>query len=488
MDLAEYETDDPIEVSTPDTPVQSSASSPTPGSRLLEATDSNDVYSGRYQVALNRLPRLRENLKKLNKRAGKLGAEPFTMTLGRRGEEFLEDRSEGRAALIQWIEVTLTGRYVALGDYRIKAVMNHRDEVYSAVGSFRIPSRYINCAPDCDHCKLKRERATTYLLADREGNLAHVGRSCLEDFTGHSPEHALSATSIFEEFRAQMDQSDPDDGPSATVRYEAALPILPFLAVIARRIRTAGWVSGSTARSNAELGIEPSVSTAGAAMDELKRFRLSPDRLTLDAVEVDDEDRALATAAIAYAREKYAALDDQPYIEAFDATMRALVRSELFITRLAGMAAYTARMYISEVVEPPLRARREANSDYVGVEKERREFTVRVERLIPVSGYMAGSTTMIHILSDENGNQLKWANNGGASSDLVAGHAYVVKATVKKHEAYNNVRQTHLTRVAVVQELDALPAPQVTEQAAGNAAANGDTLKAEALDDRAPAP
>jgi hypothetical protein len=396
------------------------------------ADANDDDYSFVGQVALNRLPTLRENLAKLNRKAGKCGAAPFKMVLGRKGEEFVEDRSEGRSAHIQWVEVTLTGKVFALGDYKIRAVIDHRHETCTAVGNFKVPTRYIGCEPDCDHCKTKRDRAKTFILQDSVGSLSAVGKSCLEDFTGHAPEHALAATSIYDEFRAQMAELQDDEGGRRSPSFEPALPTLPFLAVISNLIRTQGWVSKPVAKANREYLKEPSESTADAAIRLLAKLRLPHDRITLDSVDVADEDRELAVAALRYARAKYAELLDQDTVEAFDASMRSVTLRDSFITKHSGLAAYALRMYLREVVEPSKQLKAREASEYIGVVKKREEFTLTVHRLVPISG--AFNNSMLHLCTDAGGNQVTWRNSGSREADLETGRSYVVKANFKKHD------------------------------------------------------
>lgn len=406
-----------------------------------------EVYSFKARIAQNRLPVLRANLDKLNRKAEKLGVAPFTVALGRRGEEFIENRSEGLSAHIQWIEVTLTGQSFALGDYRVRAMINHRDNMSSTVGNFRIPSQYLNCDPYCDHCKKVRARTRTWLLQDPEGNVSTVGSSCLEDFTGHAPEHALAATSIHTEFAEQC--AALQGGYEDLVRggkYEPATDSLPYLAIVHRLIRTGGWVSRETARSNREYGLEPNVSTSDMAIEVMKKH--SP------GGEIDDvrlgitpEDRARAAAALHHARAKYADLLDKPDVEGFECNMRSVTLADTFPTRYAPLAAYAMRMYLREVVEPALLIKPAEQSEHVGTQGKREVFTVTVQRLVPIeSNY---GTSMLHMLIDAAGNHLTWRNSGSRESDLQAGNTYTIKATVNRHDEYKGIKQTVLNRVAI---------------------------------------
>lgn len=407
-------------------------------------------YSFQFRIAQNRLPILRANLAKLNRRAEKLGAEPFTIELGRKGQEFIEDRSEGYAATIDWVEVTVSGKPFSLGDYRVRAVIDHRNDTYRTVGNYAIPTRFIGCDPQCDHCKTKRDRTKTYLLTDPSGNVSAVGSSCLEDFTGHAPDHALAATSIWTEFSAQMKamQGGYEDDVKG-VKLEPAAPTVPFLAMVSRLIRVQGWVSKDKANHNREYGIEPYVSTAETALDAVvKNIGAGSVEAIMAKLDLPMEDIETANTALAYVREKYANLLDQPAAQAFDLNMRTATHGNAFIHRLAGFAAFAVRMYQREVLEPAQKARAAAQSDFVGTIGKREVFTVTVQRLIPIEGQFG--MRMLHVLEDERGNSLVWRNSGSGSSDLEVGKTYTIKATVTDHEIRNDVRQTKLSRVATI--------------------------------------
>jgi hypothetical protein len=415
-------------------------------------------YSLRLRIAQNRLPVLRANLAKLNRRAEKLGAAPFTVEVGRRGQTFIEERSEGYAATINWIEVTVSGTPFSLGDYRVRAIIDHRDDTYRTVGNFVIPTRFVGCDPQCDHCKTKRDRIKTFLLTDPSGNVSAVGSSCLEDFTGHAPDHALAATSIWTEFSARMKemQDEYEDGVKG-ITLEPAAPIVPFLAMVSRLIRTQGWVSKDKANQNREYGIEPSVSTAEAALKAVvKNLGAESVEAIIARLDLPIEDIETANSALAYVRGKYEHLLEEPTAQAFDLNMRTATHGNVFIQRLAGFAAFTVRMYQREVLEPAQKARAAAQSDFVGTIGEREIFTVIVQRLIPIESQFG--MRMLHVLEDERGNSLVWRNSGSGSSDLEVGKTYTVKATVTDHAIHNDVRQTKLSRVATI-DTPALDAP-----------------------------
>lgn len=65
------------------------------------------------------------------------------------------------------------------------------------------------------------------------------------------------------------------------------------------------------------------------------------------------------------------------------------------------------------------------------------------------AGY--GMTTMyVHTFKDPDGNMLVWKTNSNSLSELCHGVEVNIKATIKEHSEYKNVKQTVLTRCKVV--------------------------------------
>lgn len=416
------------------------------------AVESGDEYEFRSVIAANRLDVLRGNLRRLNRKAAKHGVAAFRMTIGRFSEEFLENRSEGFAAHVKTVQVTLSGQRFSLGKYRVGAELNHRDDTFQAFGGFKIPGKYVGCQPSCDHCQTARDRATTYLLESADGELKQVGASCVEEFSGVAPEHALAATSIWAEFAAMQEELQ-GESPKESAIFHPAMPLEPFLAIVSRRIRQEGWVSSSVANANREAMMLPDKPTARAALEEIedlvKRSKcdlvLSPD--------VDPQDLEIAAAALAHARASYADIPDRLEVEAFDANMWSVARNDVFVDKHAGFAAFIVRKYESEVLEPRRREAQSITSTHVGTEGKRDEFTVTVGRKIPMEG--AYGIRMLCLMSDQHGNQLRWVASG--NPDIEVGKTYLVKATVKKHDEYKGILQTHLSRVAPVREIESSP-------------------------------
>ncbi|WP_069340888.1 hypothetical protein [Pandoraea sp. ISTKB] len=406
-------------------------------------------------IAANRLPELRENLKRLNRRAEKHGVQPFSLQVGEYGHTFLEDRSEGYGVHLRTVRVTLKGTAFALGDYTVMASLNHKDAQYFAAPGYAIPTRYLQCEPSCDHCSTQKRRTQTYLLADPSGDVKHVGSTCVEEFTGHRVEHALAATSMYTEFAALIDAMIGEE-PEAGGRMQGpGFPTLPFLALVSQCIRKDGWVSSAQASANRENGASPTESTAKCALDALSKLQDPDDPAAMACLEPVDVQTA--TSALEHAREFYRALAEQNTMQDFDANMWATCRFDRVSEKQIGLAAFVVRKYINEVVQP---ARdRSRNSEYQGTVSQRSEFTLQLEKKIPLDGYFG--ERCLHIFSDLSGNKFTWV--ASRPTDLEVGKTYIGKGTVKKHEERHDVKQTVLSRLSATELTSPEPTSNVDE-------------------------
>jgi len=87
-----------------------------------------------------------------------------------------------------------------------------------------------------------------------------------------------------------------------------------------------------------------------------------------------------------------------------------------------------------------------AESQHVGTIKERREFTLKVNRVMALAGGFG--VTYLHLMEDADGNRFKWF---GTTTSLDESEDFVtVKATVKNHGEYKGIKETILNRVVAL--------------------------------------
>ena len=89
-----------------------------------------------------------------------------------------------------------------------------------------------------------------------------------------------------------------------------------------------------------------------------------------------------------------------------------------------------------------------AGSTHVGAVGERCEFTLTCEKVFEFEGQFG--LTFINICRDVHGNVVVYKGSNGFDEAVV----YVLKATIKKHDERNGVKQTLISRPKILREID----------------------------------
>lgn len=89
----------------------------------------------------------------------------------------------------------------------------------------------------------------------------------------------------------------------------------------------------------------------------------------------------------------------------------------------------------------------ESASEYVGEIGDRENFELTIKKAIGLEGFYGHST--MHIMEDACGNVFVWNT---ASKTLKVGETYKMKGTIKDHREYRGIKQTVLTRCALLKD------------------------------------
>jgi hypothetical protein len=132
-----------------------------------------------FRVLRRNLPELQKRIGRLARRAQRLGTAPLAL------RECGEDGGEDTL-------VVLEGEPPSLAGWTLAAVVDHRHGeprlrvTSSAAAPALDPRRF--CEPRCDHCRLRRRRAATFVVWHAAtGRVRQVGTGCLRDFLGGHP-------------------------------------------------------------------------------------------------------------------------------------------------------------------------------------------------------------------------------------------------------------------------------------------------------------
>ena len=395
------------------------------------------MINASYAIPEHVLPALRARLDPLVRRADKLGV-PLAYEVGEP-----VDTALGTGAVRRAYPVTISGDAPRLAGWRLIAALSHIDGavIIRAVPGQDddIPHAYRTEPPACDHCRLARQRANTYVLAHEDGRITRVGSSCLADFLGHVDPHSLTAwLEVMLAARAACEQGEDEERGGGGEAWRWSLSA--FLSVTARMIRQHGWLGRTKARESGDPSAMP---TADRVLHVLT-CRHGDGRCWHAPIDDDPripDDCALADAAKAWACSlgtSGKALTDYEW----NVTQCAALGS--IDARLAGIAASIVSSY-QRTLAPALGAN--GASHHFGTLKKREVFTLTVDHVRSIEGNY-GLTTLYR-MHDGTGNVAVWFASGSGPG-WEPGDVVTVKATVKRHETRNRVAETHLNRCIAV--------------------------------------
>lgn len=107
--------------------------------------------------------------------------------------------------------------------------------------------------------------------------------------------------------------------------------------------------------------------------------------------------------------------------------------------------AYNERQKLREEREA-LKELDRKNSKHIGEPKQRLELELKLEYIHLTDGLYG--KTFIHHFRDKDNNILIWF--GSTTIDMIEGEMNKVKATIKKHDIYDGIKQTHINRVKLI--------------------------------------
>lgn len=401
-----------------------------------------------YRVHEDNIPWLDAKFKKMQKVAVQVGSRPPTYKVLR--EEFKEHR-ERDPLTDTWVSkgydkfliISVDGEAPKVAGWSFVAAITHTRDgnlINKVIGVVEdVPSRYRTGSPKCDYCGLVRRRTDSFLVRNiNTGEYQQVGRNCLAKFLGYSdPERVAQYASWLANLESDIGEQE-DDFASRGGQHSNYQDLENFLTMVVAVTETQGWVTAAQAR---DTGKRPSINEVNYQLSAYvdPKYRIHP----------TGENRKRAKEAIAFARSDKLKTDTD-----FKHNLKISTASDMFHNKATGVVASLINFqdrdkqweYQQEQrrLESEKRRAEFKKSEYVGEVGKRISVTVKVIRRRVLDSQF-GPSYMFRML-DTNSNVFVWF----ASNDLLEeGKWYDVTGTVKKHEEYEGVRQTILTRCKV---------------------------------------
>jgi ribosomal protein L36 len=413
-----------------------------------------------YKINVLHMDLLAEQIAKLNKKALKLKVAPAVLTI--HGEETKTFKNEltGFEFTKTFKLVTVEGETPKLDGWKLVAAIEPQESgenLVSCVPGETIPVEYRKTDTHCDHCSAIRRRKEVFVLAHEDGRFTQVGRNCISDFLGgKSPESIVCYAQWGFQITSMISSAEDEGFGGFGGGGEAAFNLDEFLKMTSAVIRKCGWVSRTVAGQ-----LDNTTSTASTVMwlltphrdaDSIREKQSFVERLDL---KLEPHDEKLATDALAWG----VALptDDGDYLYNLGVACRlGFVRNKTSGIVASLISAYQRHMEREEELNMKRAQVAAKVRVHLGVVGERQGFAQLTIKSVKSFDSEFGVRTMIRF-EDAAGSVLVWWASGDTEWEV--GQTLDVTGTVKKHDEYQGIPQTILSRVA-----EGLPKPKKTRK------------------------
>jgi hypothetical protein len=376
-------------------------------------------------------------VKRLNRRAERLGVDPIDVNVGSPRLQLIENPLTGVEKAVEVIDLTISLNVPKLADWAFVCTIQHTDAgnlLLTVPSAEKLDlSRFRSCGPSCDHCGKPRSRRDTYVVQHTDGTLKQVGKDCLCHFTGagRSPEQAADYAAWLSQYldalsaTEEAERSAPDPGFSGRFAGVGLDNFLNHVVAVSRvlgfRTRVqAEWAQTSSTKDDALLNLDP------------------PPSHRRRCIEVTDEDRNFARLARSWAQCQTGTSD-------FDHNMRTIASNDAVLYRNTGIAAYIVEAFRRSLAKAVEQAARPASFHFGEVKKRLRNLKLTYKG--NASFDTDFGVMFIHRFVTEDGSDAVWKTSTALAVE--PGATFPVDATVKAHDEYKGRPQTVLTRLVV---------------------------------------
>lgn len=386
-----------------------------------------------------------ERVARISKRATRKGFPAPLLTIGQTEDRpVIGDSGEPiEGEYSKWTEVIITGEPIKFAGWELLAFVSFIEDADGKVQSTidRVPGvegdlPVVSAYDYCEYCKTSRRRNETFIVHSDESGTRQVGRNCLRDFLGNSPEALVAMYEAYKSISLDDDEI-AGWGRSATKFY----PPSHILGIAARIVAKEGFYI-----SKARAEEDDKTSTAELVKSFLSASVTVRARLETEYPESDESARILSTTI-----EHIPGLD--PANE-YEGKIMTLASASGVQWRHIGTLASGVIIGLRSI-ERAAKNKAKGDSSFIGQVGERISAPVVITFKKEIaSDFGSGVSYLVRMLSDGKNDLLWWASWSPTSHGMKEGDAFTVIGTVKGHE-YDRVTQrptTILTRCKIVSE------------------------------------
>jgi hypothetical protein len=293
-----------------------------------------------------------------------------------------------------------------------------------------------------------------------------VGTSCVADFIGNQTAENVAA---YFEILAQISTlSDFDDEGMGGGRADH-FGVDHFLGFVAADIRVGGWLSRTAARNLDRIG------SATADQAWLTMEAVAEGKDVKPELKPTPADWERAQKAIEYIQVHIDSELEKGEVNDYLHNIQVITRMSALAWKASGIAASiipTAERLMGQEVERRKFTNLKETSKFFGSVGEKVTFKATIISLKELESQW-GLTTLVKFVTTE-GNVGVWFASGTLGEDWDTDETVILRGSVKKHENYQGLKQTNLTRVSMMTQTqldeEAAKAQKKAERAAKKAA------------------
>jgi len=398
-----------------------------------------------YHIPQHNMGYLMEQVDKLNKKATKLGVDPIVVEEIRQYDKthIFNDLGFYRREeiTIRYVEVKVTGKSPKFNGWTFIATIAHEKaskNLVKTIPGIELDYYYRDAPPDCHHCNTHRWRKKTYVCRHENGKEVQVGSTCVKDFLGHkSPESIAWQCEMLGKIREIFYDPDQEENDYRVPRSAIRIPTRELFQIVAQAVREHGWVSKSKAFENPDL-----LPTADYVMEML--FPPPPPIKNQFPIAITITDTKLAYGAMQWAEALHP--DNSGKFSDYMYNINVLAKEASIGIAEIGLAASIVGVWKTKLDKMKQNKGPKRRNEYFGEIKKRYDLELTVKSISGFDGEW-GYTTIYKMMDQEN-RAFSWFSTSQKVS-LDEGETYKCKATIKKHQEWNDWKETVVTRLTL---------------------------------------
>jgi len=308
----------------------------------------------------------------------------------------------------------------------------------SVSDEYKIPERYRNAEPNCEHCNTKRARKDTYVVFNEETQeFKQVGKSCLKDYTNGL---SLEAAALVAKWVEDAEKYCFFGG----INFKPYFNVIEVSKYFVETMRKFGWANASWEEDSTknramrfyrfDIG-DNNFSKAEKALmkEQMTKVNFDPNNTTEEYI----------TAALNWAK----AWDGHEYND-YRENLKVIASMDACEWKHLGYLASLFMAYDKEMereIKKMERQKSRAQSVHIGQVGSKVSENIKEWKCLTAWDTQWG-TTFLYEFTTEDGNILIWKTSKWLDDEK---EFKTVSGTVKAHNEFRGVKQTELTRCKV---------------------------------------